>query len=119
MAIVKTKQKADPQFRVLTCPHVCVRAFASALAIGGALAMRWRLRWPFCRRRCAGSALAIFWFVHIGAGNFSGDVLATVGYYVGDVCGDFWAICWRCATCAGDGPSPLSSFLGIGNFYFS
>ena len=60
------------------------KAFVRSLVRWRLLA-RWRLCWLFCRLRCAGSALAIFWFVHIGAGDFSGDVLATAGYYVGDV----------------------------------
>jgi len=59
------------------------------------------------RRRCAGDALASFWFAHIGAGDLSGDLLAICWRFAGDLL----AMCWRCA---GDaraalamGPSPL------------
>jgi len=99
--------------------------FASALAIGGVLAVRGRLRgrfgrWrcagdaPAMRWRCAGDALASFWFTHLGAGDFSGDSLAIFWRFTGDLlamcwrcAGDVLAMCWRCAGCAGDGSSPL------------
>ena len=48
---------------------------------------------PAMRRRCAGDALASFWFAHLGASDFSGDLLAIYWRFAGDLP----AICWRCA----------------------
>ena len=45
--------------------------------------------------RYVGDVPASFWFVHIGAGDFSGDVLAACWLSGWRFVGDLLAICWR------------------------